>query len=239
MARSSFCVDALGRAAGLALALATGGCALLAQPDPIPVVGGEQLIQPPDPAAQRAGSLWRPNVSDSYLFTDVRARLPGDLLTVVVYEDDSGSKEAETGTKNDSSVFANLKQLFGLPQALAEKNPDIDPEALIEAESKREFEGAGTTSRKGRLKARVGVEVKAVSVGGNLLVAGDKIVSVNNEDQHVVLSGWVRPQDIDAKNEIDSSKLASARIQYYGQGPLGRQQHQPWGIAILDWVWPF
>jgi flagellar L-ring protein precursor FlgH len=83
------------------------------------------------------------------------------------------------------------------------------------------------------------VEVKAVSPTGNLWVQGDKVVAVNNEDQNVVLSGWVRPQDINARNEVDSTKIASARIEYFGRGPVGRQQHAPWGIAVLDWIWPF
>lgn len=222
-------------------ALALPGCAQWRRlhAEPVPVLGGEVLVQPPSALERRTGSLWRANVSANYPFTDVRASLPGDLLTVVIFEDDSGAKEAATDTESTASVLESLEQFFGLPQELQKKNPNIDPAALVQAESERSWEGSGATSRKGRLKARMTVEVKAVSPTGNLWVQGDKIVSVNNEDQHVVLSGWVRPEDIDARNEVESGRLADARIDYYGVGPVGRQQGAGWGMVLLDWVWPF
>lgn len=241
MAWSSWRAEARrGLAATLTVAsLAAPGCSLFQPRQPVPVLGGQVLVPPPSAAERRSGSLWRDNVSANYPATDVTARMPGDLLTILILEDDSGSKEAETGTSSESSVFGNLEQFFGLPQQWASHNSNIDPKALLEAQAKRQFDGQGSTSRKGRLKASMTVEVKAVSPTGNLWVAGDKIVAVNNEDQHIVLSGWVRPEDINARNEIDSTRLASARIDYYGSGPVARQQRPGWGTALLDWVWPF
>lgn len=209
------------------------------QREPVPVLGGETLVMPASPLERKTGSLWRDNVSANFPFTDVVASLPGDLLTVLVFEDDSGAKTATTETSEEASVLEGISQFFGLPQQLQAKNPDINPAALIQADSEREFEGAGATSRSGQLKARMTVEVKAVSPAGNLWVQGDKVITVNNEDQHIVLSGWVRPQDITARNEVESWRLADARIDYYGVGPVGRQQEAGWGMIVLDWVWPF
>ncbi|MBM4265693.1 MAG: flagellar basal body L-ring protein FlgH [Deltaproteobacteria bacterium] len=225
-------------AVGLA-SLGLSGCLSFFERDPVPVLGGEVLIPPPTPLERSTGSLWRNNVSANYPFTDVRAGLPGDLLTVVVLEDDSGAKEAATDTESTASVLEGISQFFGLPQQLQKKNPDIDPAALIQADSERTWEGSGATVRKGRLQARMTVEVKAIGPTGNLWVQGDKIVAVNNEDQHVVLSGWVRPVDINARNEVESTRLADARIDYYGIGEVGRQQRAGWGMVVLDWVWPF
>ncbi len=219
--------------------LLSSGCAgMFAQPE-TPPLGGEPLILPPTPVERRAGSLWRDQASGNRPFADLTARYPGDLLTILVTEDDSGSKTAETSTERESTVFAAISQFFGLPQQLAEKNPDIDPTQLVKADSSWDYDGGGSTSREGTLTARITVEVKAVSPSGNLWVQGDKIVAVNNEDQHVVLSGWVRPADITARNEVESTRLANARIDYYGKGPVGRLQHTGWGLAVLDWVWPF
>ena len=221
------------------LAVAASGCMDLFAAKPAPVVGGHAVIPPPTLLEQRAGSLWRDHASGNLPFADVRARYPGDLLTVLVTEDDSGVKEAVTKSARESNVLASLQQFFGLPQQLANKNPDIDPSQLVKASSSWDYDGSGQTSRKGKLTARITVEVKAISPSGNLWVQGDKVVSVNNEDQHVVLSGWVRPVDISVRNEIASTRLADARIEYYGKGPVGRLQHTGWGLAILDWVWPF
>jgi len=208
------------------------------RPDP-PVIGGEVLIPPPTAAARAAGSLWRDNVGANYMFADVRARFPGDLLTIVIVESTSGDKEATTTTKTKTSVTGNLAQFFGLPQALQAKNPNIDPNNLLEAEADREWDGEGATTRKGTLSGSMTAKVTAVSPTGNLWVEGEKVVSVNHEDQHIVLSGWVRPEDIDAQNQVLSTRIASGRIDYYGIGTVGVKQHPGWGLAILDWVWPF
>lgn len=242
MARSSSSTERLlGALLAACAATALSGClaGLNRQPAEVPLLGGETLVQPPSPLEKRSGSLWRNNVPANFLFTDVRATNTGDLLTVLVFEDDSGAKEATTETSNEASVLEGIGQFFGLPQQLQAKNPDIDPTQLIAAESEREWEGSGATARSGKLTARMTVEVKAVSPTGNLWVQGDKVVAVNNEDQHIVLSGWVRPEDIDARNEVASTRLAQARIDYYGIGELGRQQRAGWGMILLDYAWPF
>ncbi len=240
MARFSYITE---RAAlGLALAVISvgaTGCMELFAKEPIPDLGGQVLIQPANHQERRAGSLWRNQANGNQPFADVTARYPGDLLTILVTEDDSGEKAAVTDTSRESNVFAAIQQFFGFPQELQDSNSSIDPEQLIKASSKWNYDASGLTSRKGRLTARITVEVKAISPTGNLWVQGDKIVSVNNEDQHVVLTGWVRPTDISAGNEIESTRIADARIEYYGKGPVGRLQHTGWGLTVLDWVWPF
>jgi flagellar L-ring protein FlgH len=243
------------------LAGSAGGCGLgrlVGHDAEVPILGGVQQQIPPDPQARRTGSLWRDQVGANYQFTDDRARFPGDLLTILIRESDSGSKEAATSTENESSVFGNLEQFFGLPQQLQMKNPTMDftqlvglPQQLqmknptmdftqlVKAQAKRQWDGEGATARSGQLTARLTVEVKGISPNGNLFVQGKKIVAVNNEDQHVVLSGWVRPDDINALNEIESGRVSDVRIDYYGVGPVGRQQKAGWGMFIMDWVWPF
>lgn len=194
---------------------------------------------PPSPRAKATGSLWRNDVSANYLFADTRARFAGDLLTIVITEDDSGSKEADTSSKTDTSVFASIEQFFGFPQQLQKHQPNIDPTQLISASSKRTFDGEGSTNRKGKLTARMTAVVKAISPTGNLWVEGDKIVAVNKEDQHIVVHGWVRPEDIDADNQVLSTRLADARIDYYGVGVLGVKQRPGWGYWLMDVLWPF
>lgn len=221
------------------LVLSSGCTELFGSSQPIPDLGGQVLVQPPNRVERRAGSLWRDQASGNQPFSDVTARYPGDLLTILVTEDDSGEKSAVTDTERNTDVFAAIQQFFGFPQELNDSNPTIDPEQLIKAQSNWSYDGTGLTSRKGSLTARITVEVKAISPSGNLWVQGDKVVSVNNEDQHVVLSGWVRPADISARNEIESTRLADARIEYYGRGPVGRLQRPGWGLAVLDYVWPF
>jgi flagellar L-ring protein precursor FlgH len=53
------------------------------------------------------------------------------------------------------------------------------------------------------------------------------------------VQGWVRPEDIDAQNQVLSTRLADARIDYYGIGVVGEKQREGWGLFLLDLVWPF
>lgn len=221
------------------LAMFTSGCVqMYLKKDPVPVTKAPPL-PPPSPRQVATGSLWREDVSANYLFADVKARFPGDLLTIVITEDASGSNDADTSTSTETEVFASLEQFFGLPQQLAGKNPTIDPTQLVKASTARTWDGEGTTNRKGKLSARMTAKVVTVSPTGNLWIQGEKVVAVNREDQHIVVNGWVRPEDIDAQNQVLSTRLADARIDYYGSGVVGRRQREGWGLFLLDLVWPF
>ncbi len=222
-----------------ALASGVAGCGrFYLSPRPIPA-GGAMALPPVPSQATRTGSLWRDDVSANYLFADVKARYPGDLLTVVVSENDSGSKDAETSSKTKTSVSGSLSEFFGLPQQWQKHQPNINPDALIQADADREWDGQGSTTRNGKLSALMTAQVTAVAPNGNLWVEGNKIVSVNHEDQHLVIAGWVRPEDVDAQNQVLSSRIALGRIDYYGIGVVGTKQRPGWGYRILDWVWPF
>ncbi len=219
--------------------LASGCVSMYLRRDPPASAEKAPPPPPPSPRAKATGSLWRDDVSANYLFADTKARFPGDLLTIVIAETSAGLKEADTSTSTETEVSASIDQFFGLPQQLAAKNPTIDPSQLIRAATDRSWDGEGTTSRKGALTASMTATVKAVSSTGNLWVEGDKIVSVNKEDQHIVVAGWVRPEDIDAQNQVLSTRLAGGRIDYYGIGVVGMKQRPGWGYFLLDIVWPF
>src|SRR5262245_43263184 len=126
MASSSSNAERVRRAAVVALlavmATCTSGClSMYLRRDPLPPAPPPP--PPPWPRAKATGSLWRDDVSANYLFSDTRAHFAGDLLTIVITESSSGSKEATTSTSTESEIFANLEEFFGLPQQLANKNP--------------------------------------------------------------------------------------------------------------------
>ena len=223
----------------VALAVGSAGCGrMYLDRRPIPA-GGAAALPPAPVAAAHTGSLWRDNVSANYLFADVKAHYLGDLVTVVVSENDSGSKDAETSSKTKTTVSGSLSEFFGFPQQLQKHQPNINPDALIQADADREWDGQGSTTRNGKLSALMTAEVTAVGPNGNLWIEGNKIVSVNHEDQHLVIGGWVRPEDVDAQNQVLSSRIALAKIDFYGIGVVGTKQRPGWGYQILDWVWPF
>ena len=218
---------------GLLLLAACARVASVPVPPPAAVA-----IQPPPPPPN--GSLWHPELAANYPFLDVRAHFPGDLLTVVVSEQSQGKKDATTETTGESSISASVEDFFGIPAAAVKFLPNgFNPQSVVKAETKRSSKGDGTTSREGVLTANITVRVVALDPNGNLYVRGDKIVSVNRENQHIVLSGTVRPEDIASDNSVLSSRLADARIDYYGSGVVGDKQNVPLTHRLFDWVWPF
>ena len=184
-------------------------------------------------------SLWRENRADNDLFRDSRAWQPMDLLTIVVSENAEGSKEADTETKSQSSVSAAIENLIGLEDKVTGGNPDVNLDSLISASTKNDFKGEGETSRRGMLKAKISAMVVEILPSGVLRVEGQKIISVNNEEQIMVISGIVRTRDITSDNEIDSSRIANMRIDYYGSGIVGEAQRGGWLGRIVRTVWPF
>ena len=81
--------------------------------------------------------------------------------------------------------------------------------------------------------------VAEVLPSGLLRIEGEKIISMNNEEQVMVVSGLVRPRDITSDNEVLSSKVAQMRIDYYGKGTVGEAQYGGWGARLLRLIWPF
>ena len=204
---------------------------------PVPPPAAVALPPPPPPPN---GSLWHPELAANYPFLDVRAHFPGDLLTVVVAEQSQGKKDATTETTGESSISASVEDFFGIPAAAVKFLPNgFNPQSVVKAETKRSSKGDGTTKREGALTANITVRVVALDPNGNLYVRGDKIVSVNRENQHIVLSGTVRPEDIASDNSVLSSRLADARIDYYGSGVVGDKQNVPLTHRLFDWIWPF
>lgn len=186
-----------------------------------------------------SASLWRESRAGNDLFRDDRAFQPMDLITIVISESAEGKKEADTEVKQKSSVSATIDNLLGLETALPKRNENIDLANAIKASMQNDYKGEGDTSRKDTLKARMSAMVVEVLPSGIIRIEGQKIVSVNSEEQIMVISGLVRPRDVNSANEVDSSKIANMRIDYYGSGILAEAQHGAWGSRLLRWIWPF
>lgn len=192
----------------------------------------------PRPAADySSGSIWQ-SASGS-VTDDLKARRRGDILTIVISETASASKEAKTGTSRDSSMSAGIPNLLGLENANITKSNFADLAKLINASNSSKFSGTGSTSRQENLKATITARVIDVQSNGNLMIEGRRNIKVNEEDQIIVLEGTVRPRDIAPDNTVNSIYVADARINYSGRGIISDRQSPGWLMNILDKIWPF
>ena len=195
----------------------------------------EQLARPQSDYS--GGSLWQQ--SSGGLAEDMKARQRGDILTIVITETASASKEAKTGTSRSSSISAGVPNFMGLEQVGLFKNNLGDLSKLLGASTDSKYSGAGSTSRQENLSATITARVMEVMPNGNLLIEGRRNIKVNNEDQEIILEGTVRPRDIAANNVVNSIYVADARISYSGRGIISDRQSPGWLMNIVDKVWPF
>lgn len=222
----------------LAGALLLSGCARpvekieVAEVEPL-----DQLALMPQQAGS-PGSLWTGSLPP--LISDRKGRTVGDIVTVAIFEKASASKEASTSTSRDSTMDAGITNLLGLEKYLGTLgNSAISNTSLVSAAAANDFSGSGKTSRAEDLVASLTTQIVQIYPNGNLRIAGNKTVTVNNEMQIVKLSGIVRETDISPSNVIDSKNILNARISYSGQGVISDKQKPGWLVRSLDAVWPF
>lgn len=184
-------------------------------------------------------SLWRESRMGNEVYRDFRAWEPMDLLTIVINELAIGRHDADTEIRSKSEYFAAIENFLGLEEQTQQWNHPPDLSSLIKAQTKNDFRGEGQTNRQAQLTARMSAVVAEVLPSGLLRIEGEKIISVNNEEQVMVISGLVRPRDISSDNEVQSTKIAQIRIDYYGKGTVGEAQYGGWLGRVLRILWPF
>ena len=214
------------------------GCARPVERIEVPEVEpSEQLaLMPPLPSS--TGSLWTGSLPS--LVADRKGRTIGDIVTVAIFEKASASKQASTETGRDSSISADISALIGIEKKLPGLlNLGMDPTNLLDATASNSFSGSGKTSRAEDLVAALTTQIVQIYPNGNMRIAGNKTVTVNNEMQIVKLSGIVRETDISPGNVIDSKNILNARIYYSGQGVISDKQSPGWLMRTVDAVWPF
>ncbi len=186
-----------------------------------------------------SASLWKESRGNNDIVRDQRAWQPMDLITIVVSENAQGSKEADTEVKSQSNVLAAIQNFMGYELDAVEHRTGLDPEAVVQASTQNNFKGEGETSRKDVLTAKISAMVVEVLPSGIIRVEGQKRIAINQEEQVMVISGLARPRDINSANEVDSSKIANMRIDYYGKGIVGEAQRGGWLSRLMRYIWPF
>jgi flagellar L-ring protein precursor FlgH len=169
------------------------------------------------PAA--AQSLW--SAASSSLVTDTRAVRAGDLLTIVVDEESSGEKTGQTKLKRDSTFKSEVDlPHFDYPKWVNNFLLNLKTSGA----GASNYEGTGSTTRTDRATAQITARVMRVQENGNLLVEGRRVIVVHDEQQTIVLSGMVRPQDVGADNTVKSAFVADAEVRIEGRGAISDRQ---------------
>lgn len=194
----------------------------------------------PSPSVKAAqGSLWIGENNRNMLFTDNKARYVNDTITIVIEESSLGQNKATTNTSRTTSTGTSISALLGIDTSILKRNPNMGSSISVGGESANSLKGSGDTSRGNTLRAVVTGRVVKVLENGNLLIEGRKQITINAEDQYLIITGIVRPQDVTAENYVYSTSISDARIVFTGSGVINDKMRPGWGTRILDWIWPF
>jgi flagellar L-ring protein precursor FlgH len=204
------------------------------------IIRQDTLYIPPQQTVKPAsGSIWRGEDDKSMIFIDTKARYVNDIVTIIVAEAAQGGNKASTATSRDSSSNASIDAFLGIENSITNNNSSMGGQIAIGGKSANALKGSGDTSRNNTLIARISARVIRVLDNGNLVIEGRRQVTVNAEDQYLIIGGIVRPQDITAENTIASQYLSDARIVYTGEGVINDKMRPGWMTRVIDWVWPF
>lgn len=144
------------------------------------------------------------------LYKDQKAAQVGDVLTVILQENISGSTSSDAqnasnaGTGTGGSVNGNFMPF----------QPTFGADAQVSYEA-----GEQVSTNQGQLlEGYMSVEVVDTTPSGNLLVKGTRSTEINGEKHKIDISGTVRPRDINGRNQVLSYRLANAKINYEKEG---------------------
>lgn len=214
-----------------AAATAISGCAYVPQET---VVHGPTTTRPP-PAPSMAdpeGSIYRPLYSNRPLFEDRRPRNVGDILTITINENTAASKNSAANTTRAGSGTLAVTQTPGVIGGVLQ-NQSMD------LSGGNKFDAKGAANANNVFSGQITVTVMEVLSNGNLAVAGEKQVAINQGTEYIRFSGVVNPQTISGQNTVPSTQVADARIEYRGKGYINEAETMGWLQRFFLNVSPF
>lgn len=186
------------------LAGIVGGCATT--PGSIVQMPTTAVTPPARPVPAANGAIFQV-AAYRPLFEDRRARLVGDILTIVITEKTTAAKAGGDSASRTNSLSYTPSTIFGL-------SPAARASMTLSASGSSKFEDKGAASSSNNFNGVIGVTVLDVLPNGNLVVSGEKQVAFDRGAEFIRFSGVVNPDTIVAGNTVPSTQVADARVEY-------------------------
>jgi flagellar L-ring protein precursor FlgH len=220
----------------LSLLLASG-CASKAGDE---LAAGFSLTYPESIPAQRqaTGSIYDNGVGlypnrRIYMAGDVKI---GDILTIILNETAQASRSsglnAERATENSLLGQAQTGALFPAGAFF-----DFGEKGI--GETSISSNGTGSADQSASLNGSLSAVVVDIMDNGNLVILGEKRLTLTEGSEVIEVRGVIRPEDIQPNNTVLSRRIANAEISYSGSGDLARAVRPSWGTRVFMGLWPF
>jgi len=202
-----------------------GGCASI---NDHPEEYAATIVEDQPETRVATGAIYQAN-RDVALFENAVASRVGDILTIHLVESTTASKKSSTNTKKATNGSLAITNIFGRAPTIKGTNP---LQGAMGDSS--DFTGEGNSAQSNTLAGDVTVTVAKRFANGNLLIRGQKWLSLNQGQEYVRIQGLVRQADVQPDNTVVSTKVANATISYGGQGALADANAKGWLSRFFD-----
>lgn len=176
--------------------------------------------------ATTLGSLWVDSGRMASLSSDYKARVAGDLITILVVHDLTSSNTGAVGTDRSFKASSGIDSLPGRLKTTGVAN-------LFGLHSAETLAGKGQATSTSKLRTSLAGRVAAVLPSGNLVIEAERSIVMNNERQNIVVRGVVRPGDVSADNTVVSNLLGNLELEIKGKGVISDGTRPPHSILRI------
>jgi flagellar L-ring protein FlgH len=173
------------------------------------------------------GSLWNPGGSLAALGRDDKAARVGDLITIDILETTTAQATGSNKSSRAFSASSGINAFYGT------LNPAAKITNLFSPQSQDSTNGASTTSSSHMLSTNLTGTIVNVLPNGYMVVQAARDVYVDNQRQHVILRGIVRPSDLSPDNIVLSTAVANLQVEVQGKGVISDETRPPNSITRL------
>ena len=165
----------------------------------------------PEHYAAETGSLFN-TVQANSLYDDSKPRGVGDIITVTLDENTKAAKSSDADLSKNNDASMDPLEVGGQQLNIGDYNFSYN------LSNDNKFSGSAAANQSNSISGSITVEVVEVLANGNLVIRGEKWLTLNTGDEYIRLSGTIRPDDISYENTIASNRISNARIRYSGTG---------------------
>jgi flagellar L-ring protein precursor FlgH len=188
---------------------------------------------PKDASRAPTGAIFSSGAGDMWQ-AQKREYQVGDIITVLLNESTQAARtlnnETSRASSNDAIPSGLTSKLAGLTGALT---------GLNTAGANISNKGKGTADQQASLVGSIAVTVSDIQSNGNLVIQGEKQLSLSEGGEVIQVTGIIRPGDVSPNATVQSKRLANAQITYRGTGDLANATRAGWGTSLLYKFWPF
>lgn len=158
------------------------------------------------------GSIWNSEGRLVRLGTDAKAVRLHDVVSIVVAESLAATTDGQVKNSRASSASSGLTGLFGKLKA----SNNMQNLLGMSASSGLTAQGESTTNSS--LNTTFGAEVVDVLPNGMLVVQATRQLTFSQQTQLIRLRGLVRPEDVNAQNQVLSTAMTDLELEVTGKG---------------------